>query len=153
MLRRIIYLLIIVLCFTLCSCESKQTMDPQIAEDTSFHSCEVPDLIIMEDKSFFSDFIIENETVTLYCNVCIQNNTGEPKAVELHGDFTEDFESGLLHAALLRAYDPQSGDTTFLLSTGENHLRIAFSSLHAGETNSKQNRLLPKITITEVQNG
>ena len=137
MKRSILCFILIFLLIFLCSCYPEQTTE----------------LKIIEDKSCFNDFVIESETVTFYCTVFLQNDTAEPKMVELHGDFTEDYESGLIREALLQAYEPQSGDTIFLLSPGENHLRIAFSCLHARETNQKQNRLLPKITITEVQNG
>lgn len=127
----------ILLCLLLCCCQSEQAAN----------------LKLVEDKSFFNNFVIKEETVTFYCTVSIQNDTEELKMVELYGDFTEDYESGLIQNARLKAYDPQSGDRTFLLSPGENQLSIAFSGRYGGETSQKQNRLLPEITIVELQNN
>ena len=127
----------ILLCLLLCCCQSEQAAN----------------LKLMEDKSFFNNFVIKEETVTFSCTVSIQNDTEELKMVELYGDFTEDYESGLIQNARLKAYDPQSGDRTFLLSPGENQLSIAFSGRYGGETSQKQNRLLPEITIIELQNN
>lgn len=135
MKKRILCFVMILLCLFLCCCQSQQATD----------------LKLVEDKSFFNGFVVKNETVTFYCTVFIQNDTTELKMVELHGDFTEDYESGLIREAMLQAFDPQSGDTTFLLSPGESQLKIAFSCRHGEETSQKQNRLLPKITITELQ--
>lgn len=137
MKKRIICSLMILLCLLLCCCQSEQAAN----------------LKLVEDKSFFNNFVIKEETVTFYCTVSIQNDTEELKMVELYGDFTEDYESGLIQNARLKAYDPQSGDRTFLLSPGENQLSIAFSGRYGGETSQKQNRLLPEITIVELQNN
>lgn len=137
MKKRIICSLMFLLCLLLCCCQSEQAAN----------------LKLVEDKSFFNNFVIKEETVTFYCTVSIQNDTEELKMVELYGDFTEDYESGLIQNARLKAYDPQSGDSTFLLSPGENQLRIAFSGRYGGETSQKQNRLLPEIIIIEVHNN
>ena len=137
MKKRIICSRMILLCLLLCCCQSEQAAN----------------LKLMEDKSFFNNFVIKEETVTFSCTVSIQNDTEELKMVELYGDFTEDYESGLIQNARLKAYDPQSGDRTFLLSPGENQLSIAFSGRYGGETSQKQNRLLPEITIIELQNN
>ena len=137
MKKRILCFVMILLCFFLCCCQSQQATD----------------LKLVEDKSFFNSFVIKEETVTFYCTVSIQNDTNDLKMIELHGDFTEDYESGLIHEDILQAFDPDSGDTTFLLSPGENRLRIAFTSRHGDGSTQKQNRLLPEISITELQFG
>lgn len=137
MKKYMICFLMLFVCLFLCCCKSQQTAN----------------LKIVEDKSNFSDFVIKKETVIFYCTVSIRNDTDGLKMIELHGDFTEDYESGLIQDARLQAFDPQSGDTTFLLLPGENQLSIAFSGTYGGETSQKQNRLLPEITITEVQNN
>lgn len=135
MKKYMICFLMLFVCLFLCCCRSDQAAN----------------LKLVEDKSFFNNFVIKVETVTFYCTVSIQNDTEELKMVELYGDFTEDYESGLIQDARLQAFEPQSGDTTFLLLPGENQLSIAFSGTYGGETSQKQNRLLPEITINEVQ--
>ena len=135
MKKRICCSLMILLCLFLCCCQTQEATALRIKEE-----------------SYFDDFVIEDETVTFYCTLSIQNETDETKTVKLHGDFTGDYESGLILEAKLQAFDPQSGDTTFLLAPGENRIEIAFSCRHGGRTNQKQNRLLPEISITEVQN-
>lgn len=135
MKKRIICSLMILLCLLLCCCQSGQ----------SEH------LRIIEDNSYFNDFVVAKEAVTFYCTVSIQNDTEGLKMVALYGDFAEDYESGLIQESRLQAFNPHSGDTTFLLFPGENQLNIAFSGTYGGKTNQKQNRLLPEITITEVQ--
>lgn len=135
MKKRIYCSLMILLCLFLCCCQAQETTALRIKEE-----------------SYFNDFVIEDETVTFYCTLSIQNETDETKTVKLHGDFTEDYESGLILEAKLQAFDPQNGDTTFLLAPGENRFEIAFSCQQGGRTNQKQNRLLPEISITEVQN-
>lgn len=134
MKKRIYCSLMTLLCLFLCCCQAQETTELRIKEE-----------------SYFNDFMIEDDTVTFYCTLSIQNETDETKTVKLHGDFTGDYESGLILEAKLHAFDPQSGDTTFLLLPGENQLSIAFSGRYGGETSQKQNRLLPEITINEVQ--
>ena len=135
MKKRILCYLFAFLCIILCSCQAEK----------------VSNLNLIEEESFFSDFVIEDGTVIFYCKISVLNETEELKLVEIHGDFTEDFESGLISKASLTADDPDTGVTSFLLSPGENQFRIAFSCEHAGRTTMKQTRLLPQIRITEIQ--
>ena len=137
MKKYMICFLMLFVCLFLCCCRSDQAAN----------------LKLVEDQSSLNGFVIKEETVTFHCTVSIQNDTDGLKMIELHGDFTEDYESGLIQDARLQEFDPQSGDTTFLLLPGENQLSIAFSGTYGGETSQKQNRLLPEITITEVQNN
>ncbi len=133
-----------------------------------------------KEESFFSDFKIQatpflgpeeegEEQVRFLCYLCIVNPTDETLPVTVTGDFSADYDAGLVTERELtarylgqEAQPPDSWTTPgfvpmteeaaelFLLAPGGNHFWAVFSGPH-GKTDVKQDRLLPSIRIETVE--
>lgn len=133
-----------------------------------------------KEESFFSDFKIQGtpflgpeeegeEQVRFLCYLCIVNPTDETLPVTVTGDFSADYDAGLVTERELtarylgqEAQPPDSWTTPgfvpmteeaaelFLLAPGGNHFWAVFSGPH-GKTDVKQDRLLPPIRIETVE--
>ncbi len=126
---------------------------------------------LVEEESWFSGFVVQDNTVYFLCTLTVRNPTEEAIAVEISGDFSEDFEGGLLLGRELYAFrldDKVNSDflsldaetqkqTTdddkrrfFLLRPGGNCFWVVFPGAH-GKTDVKQNRLLPPIRFLPLE--
>ena len=122
---------------------------------------------LVEEASFFADFVIRDDQVYFLCLLTVHNPSKEAIPVQIKGDFTEDWEGGLLLQRKLFAYqldytassdflsldaDTQKQMTAddrrrfFLLWPGNNDFLVVFPGTH-GKADVKQNRLLPEISF------
>ncbi len=137
MKRNRIILLTCILCaiaMVFCSCSFQQKNDD----------------IKIEEKSFFSNFKIEDGKVYVYCMLYIDNLTGEEKSIQLKATLENDVENGLLKEALIDGYSIDETTQYFQLQKGENCLEVVFIGEHAGGE-QKYDRKLPDIEIIEVE--
>ena len=116
----------------------------------SLISCQTKDIKLNEEKSYFSDFKIENDKVYIYCTLFIENKSDTEKVISLKASFEKDVENGLLKEALVSGYSLDESTQEFKLQKGENQLDVAFIGKHAG-IDKKHDRLLPNIEITEIE--
>lgn len=115
-----------------------------------FGSCEQNDIRLNEDKSFFSDFKIENDKVYLYCTLFVENSSKTERTVTLKASFEADVKNGLLKEALTVGYSFAEGAEEFRLQKGENQIDVVFIGEHAGG-DQKHDRRLPDIMIEELE--
>ena len=115
-----------------------------------FSSCEQNDIRLNEDKSFFSDFKIENDKVYLYCTLFVENSSKTERTVTLKASFEADVKNGLLKEALTVGYSFAEGAEEFRLQKGENQIDVVFIGEHAGG-DQKHDRRLPDIMIEELE--
>ena len=115
-----------------------------------FSSCEQNDIRLNEDKSFFSDFKIENDKVYLYCTLFVENLSETERTVILKASFEADVKNGLLKEALTVGYSFAEGAEEFRLQKGENQIDVVFIGEHAGG-DQKHDRRLPDIMIEELE--
>ena len=115
-----------------------------------FSSCEQNDVRLNEDKSFFSDFKIENDKVYLYCTLFVENSSKTERTVTLKASFEADVKNGLLKEALTVGYSFAEGAEEFRLQKGENQIDVVFIGEHAGG-DQKHDRRLPDIMIEELE--
>lgn len=115
-----------------------------------FSSCEQNDIRLNEDKSFFSDFKIENDKVYLYCTLFVENSSETERTVTLKASFEADVKNGLLKEALTVGYSFAEGAEEFRLQKGENQIDVVFIGEHAGG-DQKHDRRLPDIMIEELE--
>ena len=116
----------------------------------SMFSCQAKDVKLDEEKSFFSDFKIENNKVYIYCTLFIENKSDTEKVISLNASFEKDVEIGLLKEALVSGYSLDESTQEFQLKKGENQLEVVFVGEYAG-VDKKNDRLLPDIEITEIK--
>ena len=105
---------------------------------------------LWEEKSFFSDFKIENNKVYIYCTLFIENKSDTEKVISLKASFEKDVETGLLKEALVSGYSLDESTQEFQLKKGENQLDVVFVGEYAG-VDKKHDRLLPDIEIAEIK--
>lgn len=98
-------------------------------------------------NSWFNDFAVEGDQVTLYCRLDVVNASDHPCEISLYGDFADDVAGGLLKESRLPAHDVEDTTmTSFRLEPGENKFQVVFLGDFAG-TAEKRDRLLPAIEI------
>jgi hypothetical protein len=136
---------------------------------------------LVEEESFFSDFAIQKgavygaddaelDQVIFFCYLCVQNPGTETLPVMISGDFSDDVEGGLVTERELQAHfltkeanleefwNKIEGTVSMmpmdngliLLEPGENRFWVTFYAPH-GESDTKQNRLLPPIRIAPME--
>ena len=116
----------------------------------SLFSCQAKEIELNEEKSYFSDFKIENGKVYIYCTLFIENKSDTEKVISLKASFEKDVEIGLLKEALVSGYSLDESTQEFQLKKGENQLDVVFVGEYAG-VDKKNDRLLPDIEITEIK--
>ena len=128
-----IILLLSIMCTILCLC-----------------SCQQKNVHINKEKSFFSDYKVEDGKVYIYCSLVIENPTEAEINVALQACFSDDVKNGLLQESMVDGYLIDGETKTFQLKNGENQLDIVFIGLHAGGK-QKHDRTLPDIEIIKVK--
>ena len=116
----------------------------------SMFSCQAKDIKLDEEKSFFSDFKIENNKVYIYCTLFIENKSDAEKVILLNASFEKDVENGLLKEAIISGCSLDESTQKFQLQKSENQLDVVFIGEYAG-TDKKHDRLLPEIEIIEIE--
>ena len=116
----------------------------------SLFSCQTKEIELNEEKSYFSDFKIENGKVYIYCTLFIENKSDTEKVISLKASFEKDVEIGLLKEALVSGYSLDESTQEFQLKKGENQFDVVFVGAYAG-ADKKHDRLLPDIEITEIK--
>ena len=116
----------------------------------SLISCQAKDIKLNEEKSFFSDFKIENDKVYIYCTLFIENKSDTEKVISLNASFEKDVEIGLLKEVLVSGCSLDESTQEFKLQEGENQLEVVFIGKYAG-VDKKHDRLLPTIEIIEIE--
>ena len=116
----------------------------------SLISCQTKDIKLNEEKSYFSDFKIENDKVYIYCTLFIENKSDTEKVISLNASFEKDVEIGLLKEVLVSGYSLDESTQEFKLQKGENQVDVIFVGESAG-ADKKYDRLLPDIEITEIE--
>ena len=116
----------------------------------SLFSCQVKEIKLNEEKSYFSDFKIENDKVYIYCTLFIENKSDAEKVISLNASFEKDVENGLLKEALISGCSLDESTQKFQLQKGENQLDVVFVGEYAG-ADKKHDRLLPEIEIIEIE--
>jgi len=113
-------------------------------------SCQSNDINLNKEKSFFSDFEIENDKVYIYCTLFLENQSNSQEVVEIKALFESDAKNGLLKEENLYGYTVDENSKTFTLEQGENQIDIVFIGEYAG-TPEKADRLLPEIEIIKTK--
>lgn len=104
-------------------------------------------IYVVYDKSFFSDYKIENNKVFINCELFIYNNFNKEQVIELIAFDNEDVNFGLLKSSKLIGYIQGTDNHKFLLNEGENYFKVSFIGEFGGN-DKKINRLLPsKIVV------
>ena len=117
---------------------------------------------VVESASYFDDFQVKDGKVYFYCYLTLKNNSAEPAAFELKGNFQADVDGGLLKYALVDGFflehekaayvdgvDPDAvplSDVFRLDANEEKEFDVWFIGESAGGT-TKHDRLLPEIII------
>ncbi len=157
------------------------TPESEPAKEPESGTAEAAGPYLVEEESFFSDFVIQKgavygaddtelDQVIFFCYLCVQNPSTETLPVSITGDFSADAEGGLITERELQAFFltketdleehwkktegtvrmmPMVNDL-ILLEPGENRFWVTFCAPH-GESDSRQNRLLPPIRIAPVE--
>lgn len=131
---------------------------------------------LIEEESFFSDYVVRNNRVYFLCHLNIRNPSDKPVAVRITGDFSEDVKSGLLKNTELRScrieepltegfqslsaeeleatafwtYDTYQGADVFPIPPGGRSFWVLFVGEH-GTADVKQNRLLPPLSFRPLR--
>ena len=112
-------------------------------------SCHPNNIHLNKEKSFFSDFKIENDKVYIYCTLFIENQSDAEKDVVLQASLENDAKNGLLKEATIKGYSIDEGVEPMKLQKGENQIDIVFIGEYGGKP-EKVDRLLPDIEIIEI---
>lgn len=102
------------------------------------------DIHINYEKSFFSDFHVEEAKVYIECVLCIENNTAKQHKVKFIAESEEDKENGLIMDSKLNGYNEDLETSLFDIESGENRITVIFVGNYGG-VEQKVNRLLPRI--------
>ena len=116
----------------------------------SLFSCQSKQIKLNEEKSYFSDYKIENDKVYIYYTLFIENKSDAEKDISLKASFEKDVENGLLKKALVSGYSLDEITQEFQLQKGENQVDVIFIGEYAG-ADKKHDRLLPDIEIAEIE--
>lgn len=118
-----------------------------------FHKKEEKDtnIIILDEKSYFNDYIVENDTVKINCVITLENKSDIEKTVKIIADFEEEVDLGLLKKANLTAYFLLEKSEELILPphSTRKYLDVVFTGEYGGKTKMK-NRNLPKLEVVEI---
>lgn len=104
------------------------------------------DIEVVKDGSYYSDYSVEGETVTIRCRIVLKNKSDTAADFEIYGDFSSD-KGSLLNEGVLKGTDAGSNGGSFALQPNEGKaFDVIFAGTFAG-TYQKKERMLPEITI------
>ena len=107
-------------------------------------------IVVDEDKSFFSDYYVEENIVKIKCYVTIKNTFHHTVKYELVAESPIDYERGLLAAPKLYVEGANGEKKQYTISQdSEDSFYVIFTGEFGG-LNEKQDRLLPDIKIIVI---
>ncbi len=105
---------------------------------------------IIKEESFYSDYSIENDTVKLYYEFAIANNTDSVQSFRIKATFEKDV-GRLIKSSELFGINCSTDNDVFTLNPGEKtNYRVMFKDSYAG-INQKYDRALPYVEVQPVQ--
>lgn len=110
-------------------------------------------LHIIEDASYFDDFYVKDDKVYIMCYITISNSSTSDINFTMCGELKADVIIKLLKEPYVYIYNDNNEQQIFHINHNENKL---FEVTFVGDCDGrykKTNRLLPKITIIEMQNN
>lgn len=103
-------------------------------------------VIIIEEESYFHDFVVKSNKVYLSCDITVKNLMDQDASFYLIGNFIED-EGRLLAKGRLSAKNIETKDNLFHIGEYETKTyAVVFIGEYAG-TYEKHDRLLPELEI------
>ena len=108
-------------------------------------------VIILQEKSYLSEYEVINDEVHIYCVVSLYNQGNSAANVKLIGDFSQEVKGGLLVESELEAHftDLSADYVTIESETSMDYVNIEFVGKYAG-TSQMSSRNLPAIRILNV---
>lgn len=111
---------------------------------------DVKELILLREKSCFSEFSIVEDQVLIRCEITVKNPFDAPQQFTLEAVLPEDVKGGLLKKERITGWDKSLEETAFTIEgEKEEHFTVIFVGAFAGNP-QKQNRNLPEITISRI---
>ena len=108
---------------------------------------------IVKDKSFFSDYCVEDGIVRIKCYITIRNTYNHEVMYKLVAKSQVDYEQGLLSESTLFAMDDGGNCLQYTIPpSSEKSFYVLFSGEYGG-TNKKHDRLLPDIEIIVIHDS
>ena len=116
-----------------------------------FFSDNEDNVIILQEKSYLSEYEVINDEVHIYCVVSLYNQGDSAADIKLIGDFSQEVKGGLLAESELEAYftDLSADYVTIERGASMDYLNIEFVGKYAG-TSQMSSRNLPAIRILNV---
>ena len=109
-----------------------------------------PTVTLIKSKSYYSDFTVVDQKVTVKCYITLKNTYNVDKTVKLSALFPDDVKIGLLKSSELYAVDMDNTDIEFIIpKKSQKSFEVNFVGDFAG-VNRKHDRLLPQINITII---
>lgn len=110
-------------------------------------------VVIIEEKSFLSDFEIINNEVHIYCIVSLENKSKNSEEVELIGDFKKEVDWGLVKENSLKAHFMKDDTYTVIVDANSTmeYVEVEFIGEFAGNA-KMSSRSLPVIEVSNVTN-
>ena len=107
-------------------------------------------LILIREKSFFSEYSIVEDQVLIRCEITVKNSYDTSRQFTLEAALPEDMKGGLLKEETLIGWNESLEKTVFTIGERrEEQYIVVFVGTFAGNK-QKQNRSLPEITITDI---
>ena len=107
----------------------------------------IPKIEIIKSKSYFEEFTVKNDKVTIECYLTIKNNSNKDQSINLSAYFPEDVKGGLLVNEKLYSIEDDDNKIAYTIPANKTvTYTVTFTGEFAGN-NVKANRLLPKIEI------
>lgn len=109
------------------------------------------DVVILNKKSYFNNYVIENNLVKIRCVVTIDNKSKKEKTVKVVADLKDEVNIGLLKQGELTGYftKTESDSITIPPFSSLNYIDVEFTGEYGGVSKMKS-RNLPKLHIIEV---
>ena len=106
---------------------------------------------IVVDKSYLSDFVVQDGETKISCILTFKNTSNEDITFSVKAHFTDDFESGLVSDEYVIGICDDTEEDVITIKAGEiiEYKEISFYSKNNG-CETKNDRLLPDLTIEEV---
>lgn len=104
------------------------------------------ELKVIDSKSYFSEYTVEEQTVNIKFCITIKNQTDTNVTFKLIGDFSKD-EGVLVKNRRIIAKEISTGEEKLSIQPKEEKtFELVFIDAYAG-TNQKKDRLLPEISF------
>ena len=118
----------------------------------SFGNLQKGSVEIVEDKSYLSDFVVQDGETKIDCVLTFKNTSDKDITFSVKAHFTDDFESGLVSDEYVIGISEDTGEAFITIKAGETieYKGVVFCSKNNG-CESKNDRLLPDLIIEEAK--